>query len=191
MKTSILRKQLAAVSLFAGKADVRYYLNGVNVEASPNETRLAATDGNSAAVARCATKNAERFEVTIPGDTVALALKMKSESLALERDSNDYWSLAGIRFAPVGGKFPDYRRIIPSSFSGVAAQFNPEFTSRAGKAGKALGHRSSPIIRHNGGNAALVQFYGDDTFIGVLMPLNAFTVKNPDQGIPTWGGELK
>lgn len=191
MKTSILRKQLAAISLFAGKTDVRYYLNGVNVESSPTETRVAATDGNTAAVARFATENAERFEVTIPGDTVALALKTKSEVLGLECDSNNYWSLAGIRFTPVEGKFPDYRRIIPRSFSGVAAQFNPEFTSRAGKAGKALGHRSSPIIRHNGDGAALVQFYGDDTFIGVLMPLKAFTAKNPDQGTPTWGGERK
>jgi DNA polymerase-3 subunit beta len=189
MQTSIPYKHLAAVLIFSGKQDVRYYLNGVFVEVSLTEVRVSATDGNTAAVARHTESNTVRFDVIVPRATVELALKMRSEVISLVCEDTGNWSLAGIRFTPVDGKFPDYRRIIPNGYSGEAAQFDPEFITRASKAGRALGHKGLPIIRHNGKDAALVQFYGNDNFIGVIMAYNHFTTKYPDQGLPTWGAE--
>jgi DNA polymerase-3 subunit beta len=126
--------------------------------------------------------------VIVPNETVKLALQSKSEVLGLVCDGGK-WSISGIAFTPVDGKFPDYRRSIPASHSGEAAQFNPVFIAAMAKAGKLLGRKDSPIIRHNGLGAAQVQFYANDEFVGVLMPLNAFTEKNPDLGLIRWGAE--
>lgn len=191
MKTILSRKHLAAALHFAGKQDIRYYLNGLLIEVAPTETRVAATDGNCAAVLRTLQINDERFEITVPRATVELALKMKIEKMDLIRDTNNYWSLSGIRFEPVDGKFPDYRRIIPGHCSGKAAHgFNPEFFGRCAKVGKDLGYgQLHPTIRQNGDDAALAHFYAKDEFIGVLMPLRGYTEKMPDLGAPTWGKE--
>lgn len=185
----ILRKHLAAVALFSGKNDIRNYLNGVHVEVFSTEVRLVATDGDTAAISRHKVENADPFKVTIPIAAVELVLKTKSEVLSLDHDGTN-WYLSGVRFTPVVGAFPNYRRVIPTTHSGIASQFNPEYVARAGKAGKALGIRSAPIIRHNGDGAALFHFYANDEFIGVIMPLNTFTKEKPDMGVPTWGPEL-
>lgn len=186
MQAGILRKHLAAVAIFAAESDVRYYLNGVLIEVRASEVRCAATTGHMAGVCRLATEQAAMPDVIVPSATVKQALLNKSEVLTLEFE-NGKWSLAGVSFTPIDGKFPDYRRIIPKGHSGEAAQFNPAFIAAAAKAGKALGVKSAPIIRHNGCNAAQVQFYGRDDFVGVLMPLIAFTDKNPDTGLIQWG----
>jgi len=189
MKTEFPRAYLAAANCFIGIKDIRYYLCGVLVESLLTETRLAATNGNIAAVLRHALANEDRFEIIIPAATVALALKMPGEFMTLEK-IGDKWSLAGIAFVPIDGKFPDYRRIVPSNCSSDAASgFAPDLLMAFAKAGKALKIKAHPIARQNGKDAALVHFYAFDNFVGVLMPLNHFTAKFPDLGMPSWGGE--
>jgi DNA polymerase-3 subunit beta len=192
MQVNILRKHLAAAAVFAAEADVRYYLNGVFAEVRASETRLVASDGNMAGVLRDQVLVGEQDvlpDVIIPNETVKLAITNKSQTVTLAFDDGK-WSLAGIAFTPVDGKFPPYRRIIPRQCSGEAAQFNVEFLARFLKAAKALGVKSQPIIRHNGDGGAQVQFYGrDDEFVGVIMPLRAFTEEHPDTGLVQWGAD--
>jgi DNA polymerase III subunit beta len=191
MQVSINAAHLKAAAYCAGEQDIRHYLNGVLVEARTKETRLVATNGECAAVLRDQVEKGAQDEmpdVVIPNATIALALQTKSAVLSLVCDAGK-WSLAGISFNPVDGRFPDYRRIIPASNSGEAAQFNPARVAAMAKAGKLLGRKDSPIIRHNGMGAAQVQFYANDEFVGVLMPLCAFTEKNPDLGLIRWGAE--
>ena len=52
MKITIDRNALKAVSRFAAIKDIRYYLQGVLIESTPLQTRLAATDGHTLAVHR-------------------------------------------------------------------------------------------------------------------------------------------
>ena len=189
VQASIPRKHLAAAAVFAAAQDIRYCLNGVFIEVMRTEVRCAATDGNMAGVCRSRTEQERMPHVIVPNETIKIVLSAnKSEVLALEFEEGK-WSLGGIPFKPVDGTFPAYRRILTCEHSGKAAQFNPAFIAAFAKAGKALGIKSAPIIRHNGEGGAQVQFYGCDDFVGVLMPLRAFTEKHPDTGLIQWGQE--
>lgn len=194
MKITLNAKHLKAAAIFAAGHDVRYYLRGVLAEVRPSETRLVATDGICAAVLRDTVLVGEQPnmpDVIIPSETVKLALLTKSQVLALALSDEGKWSLAGISFVPVDGKFPDYRRIIPSQASGEAGYFDTEILGRFLKAAKALGTRRQPILRQNGtGGGAQVQIPGHfDEFVGVIMPMRMFDEKNPDPGVSTWGHE--
>lgn len=185
MKTEFPRQYLAAAAVLMAVNEARYYLNGVLVESMPCETRIAATDGNVAGVLRHERMNSDNFEVIVPAGVIAIAVKLPGEFLALEC-ADGKWSLGGVPFVPVDGKFPDYRRVIPSACSGERGDFNPELLMRFVKVGKALKRRDSPILRQNGTGSALVHFYAFDNFVGVCMPMRMFTEKTPDLGVPTW-----
>lgn len=187
MQTTFPRKFLLAASNLMAKSDLRYYLVGVLVESLPGETRLAATDGAVAGVFRSPRANEDRFEVIIPAAIIAIVVKLKSEVLGLEC-VDGRWSVGGMAFVPVDGKFPDYRRIIQTPPAVPAAgNYAVELLARFAKTGKDLGIRSNPIVRQNGEHSALVHFYAFDDFVGVLMPLRMFTEKMPDLGFPNWG----
>jgi DNA polymerase-3 subunit beta len=181
---------LKAAILFAADKDVRCYLKGVFAEVRATETRLVATNGAAAAaVLRTRVSQPVMPDVIIPSEVIQLALVRKSPTVALALDEGR-WSLGGIAFTPVDGKYPPYRRIIPVRASGTAAQFDADLIARFRKAGKALGVKGHPVIRHNGDDGAQVQFVGrEDEFVGVLRPLRAFSEKYPDPGLSTWGPE--
>lgn len=189
LKTEFPRAHLAAVSNFMASKDIRYYLVGVCAEVLPTETRLVATDGLAVGATLHKRDNDERFEVLIPEATVDLALGTKVPFIDLTRDDAGQWRLAGIPFMPIDGRFPDYRRIFPTTWSGAAAHFDPNLVMRFVKAAKALGHKGVPIVRNNGNENALVHFYNVDCFLGVLGPYNHFREKCPDIGAPTWASK--
>lgn len=187
MKTEFPTTRLAAVAHFMADTDFRYYLKGLFVEALSTETRLVATDGSAAAVARWAIQNDAPFDVIVPRDIVLMAVKLKQEFIALECDAGGVWSLGGIRFTPVDGRYPDYRRIFPTSVSGKPGYYSADYLARLAKAGKSLKFKSNPIVRQNGNHCAVGHFYAFDDFVAVIMPLCMFTEKMPDLGMPTWG----
>lgn len=187
MKTAFPKNYLQAALRCAADQDVRYYLNGVFIEASDYETRLAGCDGASFSLLRYSVENTESFEVIVPRDIVALALKIKTEVMPLTCE-NGSWALGGIPFIPVVGRYPDYRRVIPAQCSGEAGNFSFELLARFHQIAKDLKLRNSPILRQNGlKGTALTHFYGFDDFIGVCMPLVIFNEKHPDLGMPKWG----
>jgi DNA polymerase-3 subunit beta len=191
MEVLLNARHLKAALCCAASQDVRYYLNGVLAEVMEDEIRLASTDGHVALVCRTMNlvdKNPAMGEVIVPIDAIKRALVGKAAEVLL-RVVEGKWSLGPIAFTPVEGKFPDYRRIIPSGHSNEAAQFATSKIDQFAKVGRALGRRDNPIIRHNGEAAAQVQFYGEHDVVGVLMPIRAFTEKQPDTGLEQWGAE--
>lgn len=192
MKVSLNSKHLKAATCCAATQDVRYYLNGVLAEVRASEVRLVATNGSIAAVLRTVNHtdaNPVFPDVIIPAETIKQALITKNESLTLEfNPDGKAWSLGGVSFKPVDGPFPAYRRIIPCAASGEAAHFDTDLIVAFMKAGKAIGHKGNPIIRHNGGGNAQVSFYGrEEEFVGVIMPFRMFSEKHPDPGLIQWG----
>lgn len=188
MEIQINPSHLRAAFEFSAEKDLRYYLQGVLVEACSSEVRLVATDGIMMGVLRELNPLSDGASCTVivPNATVKTVISMKAKALTLSNEGG--WSLGGMRFTPVDGSFPDYRRVFTKTHSGEAAQFDVNYLARILKAGKALGAKSQPIIRHNGDGGAQIQFYGrDDEFVGVLMPLRAFTEKYPDLGLVQWG----
>ena len=76
----INKSALKAVSRFAAKTDIRYYLVGVYVEANETETRLIATNGHTMLIHRMKAENTHCWNGIIPLDTVQSILKYKTAS---------------------------------------------------------------------------------------------------------------
>lgn len=171
-------RHLLAALHCAGKSDVRYYLNGVYVEATTKETRLVATTGVVCAAFRHAASNTEAVDLIIPRATVEAFAKVAKNA----KDAKDvalriadgqhrlHWDGGSLPFDPIDGLFPNYRRVFPQSPSGETAQFNPELLCAFSKVAKTLGVRECPEILHNGGSGALVRLNGRSDFAGVVMP---------------------
>lgn len=117
---------LKAALLHSAKQDVRHYLNGVRIEfRAPGMLYIVATDGNRALVGRMQGEElaaawfdcpqAADFGLTIPAETVKLALAAKSPRLALAALPDGRYTLGSQVFLPVDGRFPDWQRILPKN----------------------------------------------------------------------------
>lgn len=178
---TISKTALKAVSRFAAKSDIRYYLVGVLVEANETETRLIATDGHTMLIHRHESNNTHCWSGIIPLDTVQAILKHKTASKKIdfpielsECDGTegriDYAGQAFI-FKPVDGKFSDYRRVIPQSITGEPACYQPEYLQRVQDAATDLGHAKQAgfAMGYNGNFAAVCPI--NDNCLAIVMPL--------------------
>lgn len=179
---TINKSALKAVSRFAAKSDIRYYLVGVYVEATATETRLVATDGHTMLIHRTPAKNTHAWTGIIPLDTVAAILKHKTASkkvdfpIELHATANehehriDYAGQAFI-FKPVDGKFPDYRRVIPQKITGEPACYQPEYLQRVKDAAVDLGNGKTAGfgMGYNGNSGAVCRI--NDDCLAIVMPL--------------------
>jgi DNA polymerase-3 subunit beta len=176
------RKALKAVSLFQAVKDIRYYLNGVCIQASPTETRLIATDGHTLAAHRLACENEGGYlpELIIPSDTVKQVLAWKSINKAcadmpmtLTINGNECritWQGDKVAvFKAIDGKFPDYARVIPSEISGEPAQYQSDYLARCQRAREVMGVPYFCAIGYNGNGPALVDVATN--FVAVVMPV--------------------
>ena len=192
-------RALKAVSIAAGTEETRYYLNGVNLEHTPDGLIMVATDGHRAIVLR------QNWTETVPDAhfpsvIVPLAfinkVKLAKGIDVAEMTLGDNGAIS-IRYAgdtlgtnAIDGTFPDWRRVVPTAkHPGAIGHYNCAYVSDFYKAGKLLSKDArSPVIMHDGDNPALVSFYfgegeGFETF-GVLMP-----IRTPDDMVkaaPSW-----
>ena len=182
MKAILLpMNSLKAMSVLASKQDIRYYLNGVLIESNKSYTRMIATDGHLLGIYQIkeTAHNDEEFSIIVPNEIIA-KLDKRDNFLSCE---NGKWSIDGMAFTPVDGKFPDYMRVLPTKpATGESAQFNPELITRFAKCSKLLNGTKNPVIAHNGGSSALVDL-GLDRFVGVVMPMRNNIVINQT---PVW-----
>jgi DNA polymerase III subunit beta len=195
---SVQANHFAAAIHSAAKQDIRYYLNGVYVEATEDETRCISTDGYGVIALRADSVNGmggtNLIDLIVPRDVVERVVKATKGKgqISLQR-TDGHWSVVTtvgtFPFAPVDGRFPQYRSVIPHSPSGELGQFDPELLIRFTKAAKALGFKGSPEITHNGTSGALVTLDGMGEFLGVVMP---FRIQKRVGVDVSWGaGPLK
>ena len=181
-----LRAVLTAVST----EETRYYLNGINLEFSPDGVIMCATDGHRMIVLRqpygTERPTQAHASVIVPRDLVA-KLKVKHRvieetTLTIEDDGRLTFEHAGETFGgrAIDGTFPGYRQVVPQDLNGEAAQYNPVYLADFAKARQELtgtkmkaDGKASPIVRYNGLNPAIVDFAWDTGFeaFGVLMPI--------------------
>jgi DNA polymerase III subunit beta len=102
--------------------DVRYYLNGLLLEADGKTLRAVATDGHRLSLCECAleTKVAARQQVIIPRKAVGELQRLLGSDGALELQigNNHVRATIGeVRFTSklIDGRFPEYGRVIPSA----------------------------------------------------------------------------
>lgn len=196
MKITVSVKHLQAALYCASKKDVRYYLNGVLIEANPSEVRVVGTDGHVIAVLReQAAPGTPAVELIVPRDVLE-SLKTKAETVTLESDDGQAWAISdgqmSLRFNAVDAKFPDYRRIIPGSVTGLPGNYSSELLSQFAKVAKVLRRPAASVTLYQNGpnDAALVSIYERPEFCGVIMPCwpsGNRTKILPDA--PTWARE--
>jgi DNA polymerase-3 subunit beta len=196
MNITINTDVFAAASVFLGVDDIRYYLNGLYLETGENGARLVGSDGHQLAVAKLE-GSFPTSSIIIPGSLVA-AVKAKAKgpekvTLAFNQGSQKYkkgvfeareitltFGELTTTAKELDGKFPDYRRVVPSEVDGITSQFDPKLISRIEKACTVLGYKSFTGIAYNGDKSALSVI--NDGFLVVTMPLRA----QPIQTSPAW-----
>lgn len=131
---------LAAATLCAaGAKDERYYLQGVLVERTASgETYIVATNGSLLFASTCPALECNQvgpWRIIIPTASVKLAVKGKTDLVPLP---DGRYMLGDVVFTPIGGVFPDWRRVFPTrdkaNISTERTQFNPHLLSLAGEA---------------------------------------------------------
>lgn len=191
MQNTITINGLALTGLLklAAKADVRHYLCGVKVEATPGRTRLVATNGHVLGIyedspgENCANELENGFyEGIIPRAVLEkLRVSKREHTLTLTVDAGTSQSRSAVlhnygtelKFQTIDGAFPDYLRIIPEIATGEADMFNPDLLSLFTGGAKALGGAGHYVQLHQNGphDAALVVLYNCPGFVGAIMPM--------------------
>ena len=167
--------KLKAALTHAAKQDIRYYLNGILLEAAVNgDLHIVATDGHRAFIGRIAGGAASWPEFTsliIPTDAIKAAAKKGDITLA---SAGARYALGSTLFDAIDGRFPDWRRIVPRG----AAQpneddWNADYLADAQTALRMWSGRKYAVTRltPRGKNAGATVTCADDTAFTVLMPV--------------------
>lgn len=117
-------KQLFNLVQFAmAVQDIRYYLNGLLLSIEGSTLRVVATDGHRLSYAASALASpAAKLDVILPRKTVTELSKLLEDSddpvIVEIRENQVMFSFAGVVVVSkvVDGKFPDYTKVIPTSY---------------------------------------------------------------------------
>ena len=115
---SDLKRLLDKTQFSMAHQDVRYYLNGLLIEAKNGELRAVATDGHRLALAEMKTEVDGDIQVIVPRKGVlelSRLLHGDGEVSVAIGTNHIQVDLDGIRFTSklIDGRFPDYDRVIP------------------------------------------------------------------------------
>ena len=137
---AIIKAQLAAPLVCAAVKDVRRYLEGVLLEVTQSgDVHLVGTNGHCMFAGLIAAPNVQwtdkpqigPWQMIIPSATIKAALKECKGIVELRALPDGRYTLGFQVFAPIDGRYPDWRRIVPSAAILDArgekpAQFNPD-----------------------------------------------------------------
>jgi len=164
----------------APKSDVRCYLNGVLLEVTEAGRFYVATDGHKLVAIRESRQDGDiNGEWIIPRDVI-LGIKLSKKPVTEAAEFTQENGKASItycgtetRFGLVDGKFPDWRRVMPTTTTREVAQYNPDLLASVrdcAAAAVGIGKFSGLHMAHNGTGPGLYQCASPD-FIGIIMPL--------------------
>jgi DNA polymerase III subunit beta len=186
MQTTIRTSTIKAAIHCAAVNDTRYYLNGALFEFKHDHINIVSTDGHRLSAFRepleyAAEAQTADYEFIIPLDVLKQAAKSKSPLVVLESTPDGRYMLNNVVFAPIDGKFPDYRRVIPTSFTGQAAQYRPEYLVDAKNALRDFYQIKTKDwlgtkLEQNGDSAGAVHCGKADAVV-VIMPLRTYELE--------------
>ena len=204
MILTIQHSTIKSLLVFAAKKDIRYYLNGICVDvraatdARPADVTLVATDGHIMLAHPVPLSDVERPEpgqYIIPRESLKAITPMKAGRTALPlritittpaptvdaegrtvtpRPEIEITGATTLRTAPIDGRYPDWRRVIPRTASGIPAAFDGRLIARIAKAYDYMNEKPKFFqltIHHNGPDSGslITGWRGDG--IGVIMPM--------------------
>lgn len=177
-------KTLQTLAKVAPRDDARTYLQSVHVIATSTDIRYEVTNGHYLIVAHEEREKdeTETCDVIVPREFILSVKTAKSKSGAFDLcdfavDGTDvaiaYYG-AQFRTAAIDGKFPDIKRIIPTTVNGETAQFNPEYVATCSRVLQELNYsKYPPTLEHNGdGPSRMIT----NSTIAVIMPIRALEV---------------
>lgn len=191
------------LSLIIPKNDIRYYLKGLHFEAHKNDGfYLCATDGHRLALIKNDNQQAnDAYSFIIPLETITQLIKMMDKNnpialLSYDKTENRIVIEYGgnmIRVAPIDGKFPDFRRIVPFAVSGDPGQYNSDYLADFKKMANTINATKNLdcYVKQNGDFVAVVDIcahkpefnlYG----MGLIMPLRKPDSVYADYARPLW-----
>ena len=175
MQLTIKTNELKALLLCAAKNDIRYYLNGVHFESTPNGIIAASTDGHRLLCINLPSEQAESVNCLVPRALIEAAVKTKAQVIDVIIIDGQQVTLSSagqnVSGSLTEGVFPDFRRVIPEKVSGIQGnEFNNEYLVDFDKIGKLVNGGKASVLQNDVGFSALVHFDNPDV-IGVLMPL--------------------
>lgn len=164
---------LLAASQCAAEKDIRFYLNGVYVDVKKTSAYIVGCDGHMIGVFKQYAGDIPDFGVIIPLDVIKKINKKANVVELCYEEDKDRWSLDGVRFVPVDGRYPDWRAVADTKVDETPhkTKIDPELTARAAKAFKLLyGSKLIPdtlscqnglaVIMHAGDNQSMVKIMG-------------------------------
>lgn len=121
LSQSRLKALIDTTQFSMASQDVRYYLNGMSFESDGKKLRTVATDGHRLAVSEVDIgQPLEQLQVIVPRKGVLELVRLLDQDEALVQlqigTNNIRATVPGFAFTCklVDGRFPDYRRVIPS-----------------------------------------------------------------------------
>lgn len=167
---------LKALLLFAGKKDVRFYINGIHFERSATGTVAVATNGHCLAVARLDRDPAEPGSFTVPRehlDNVAKGAKGGVDVVQLDATQCTLNSSNGRITVPLlDGKFPDWRRVVTPQQTGEKSYYHPDYHAMVDKAGQLLRPaKVGYLIQQNGNSVGYANL--NDVIHAYVMPIRS------------------
>jgi DNA polymerase-3 subunit beta len=203
---------IKALLIAMPKHDVRYYLVGACIDVRESDITLVATDGHMLLAVPVHPDNIESAipsgQYIIPRATLEAVKPAKVGRLTLPirvsvnvpaltpdpdrpgvmRKHAPTITLEGATTAttaPVDGRFPDWRKVIPATSSGELQQFDLALVARWGQIHSTLGAKIPPTIHHNGTKPAWISGLHHGA-IGVLMPVRDDTDVTKRDPLPSW-----
>ena len=186
MKIYAQLNAIKAISHLSATKDIRFYLNGILVEATKTHTTLVATDGHVLGVYKNEEENEipeeTKFEFILPNDTLKnlKSAIIKGELISLEFEPDETSKVNSVIIKSlsitlttqtIDAKFPDWRRVLPRETTNELGHYNPELPARFIKVAKEFGKKPDNINLHqNGTSAAALTIDGVENFMGVVMP---------------------
>jgi hypothetical protein len=180
MKITVKTSALFAALECAAKKDIRYYLQGINIQITKNALGMVyGTDGHILFAGQLPYEGdycPPTLNLIIPTDAVK-RLDKKAEFTELEFDGQNYL-LGGARFIPLDGRYPDIGRVIPSidhNTEQTPGTYNPDLLVR-GRAALSLYLGVKPKDTFNfiqRGSDSAVMHAGTNECLVVIMPMRA------------------
>jgi DNA polymerase-3 subunit beta len=167
-------KTLKALILFAGKNDVRFYLNGLHIEQSATGTLAVATNGHAIAIARIDNEAYAPASCTVHRQYID-AIKTK---YAVSFTQNDTATVSiqtadsKITMPIMDAKFPDWRRVVSAKQTGEQSYFHPDYVTMVDKAGQIISKRLHGYLIQQNGNSVGYCSLGADVH-AYVMPLRS------------------
>ena len=117
-----LRNLLDRTAFAMANQDVRYYLNGLLLEVTPEQVRAVATDGHRLSMCDAEVKvdTKQKAQIIVPRKGITELQRLLSqddEEVTVQMSNNHIRVIAGnLEFTSklIDGRFPDYDRVLPS-----------------------------------------------------------------------------